>query len=301
MLPTLLPRWHLARTTTTTTKQITTSALLRPTTTTTRLISTSPLITSIDAQIPKPPPKKWITDLPARVGKCIIFGCSPSQIQHASLILKALATEWRELLAGSEGFLTGGRRGLDGREVVWGEMDSFGHVNNVNYYRYAESARVNWITNFSVHVDPAHRQEWAELMQPKAIGLIMKSLKCDFKFPLVYPDRISVYHRLASPPQSGVTSFHLECVVLSHQHRRVAARLEEDIVIYDYRKAGKTAMPEFMLSLFDKTWKLQQEETIRARKRIWELIGGVERLESETWDREDAHEDLGSAVGGLSS
>lgn len=28
-------------------------------------------------------------------------------------------------MAGSEGFLTGGRRGLDGREVVWGEMDSF--------------------------------------------------------------------------------------------------------------------------------------------------------------------------------
>jgi hypothetical protein len=46
----------------------------------------------------------------------------------------------------------------------------------------AETARVNWITNFSVHVDPAHRQEWAELMSPKAIGLIMRSLKADFKF-----------------------------------------------------------------------------------------------------------------------
>lgn len=60
-------------------------------------------------------------------------------------------------------------------------------------------------------------------------------------------------------------------------------------------------MPEFMLNQFEKTWKLQQEETIRARKRIWELIGGVERLERETWDREDAKEDLGSAVKGLPS
>lgn len=33
-----------------------------------------------------------------------------------------------------------------------------------------------------MHVDPAHRQEWAELMSPKAIGLIMRSLKADFKF-----------------------------------------------------------------------------------------------------------------------
>jgi hypothetical protein len=40
-------------------------------------------------------------------------------------VLRVIATEWRELLAGSEGYLTGGRRGLDAREVVWGEMDSF--------------------------------------------------------------------------------------------------------------------------------------------------------------------------------
>jgi acyl-CoA thioesterase FadM len=56
------------------------------------------------------------------------------------------------------------------------------HVNNVNYYRYAESARVNWITNFAVHVDPAHRKQWRELMSPISTGLIMRSLKADFKF-----------------------------------------------------------------------------------------------------------------------
>ena len=33
--------------------------------------------------------------------------------------------DWRELLAGSEGFLTGrGRAGYERREVVWGEMVS---------------------------------------------------------------------------------------------------------------------------------------------------------------------------------
>lgn len=40
-------------------------------------------------------------------------------------MLRALATEWRALVAGGEGFLTGGRRGLEGQQVVWGEMDSF--------------------------------------------------------------------------------------------------------------------------------------------------------------------------------
>lgn len=54
-----------------------------------------------------------------------MFGCDSGQIARAAAVLRALATEWRELLAGSEGFLTGGRRGLDRREIVWGEMDTF--------------------------------------------------------------------------------------------------------------------------------------------------------------------------------
>jgi hypothetical protein len=57
-----------------------------------------------------------------------------------------------------------------------------GHVNNVNYFRYAESARVNWVTNFAVHVDPENREQWLELMTPKSTGLIMRSIKADFKF-----------------------------------------------------------------------------------------------------------------------
>lgn len=36
-----------------------------------------------------------------------------------------MAGNWRDLVAGSEGFLTGkGRAGCEGREVVWGEMVS---------------------------------------------------------------------------------------------------------------------------------------------------------------------------------
>jgi hypothetical protein len=59
------------------------------------------------------------------VGKCITFGCNREQIKRAGAVLGALTAEWKELLAGSEGFLTGGRRGLDSREIAWGEMDTF--------------------------------------------------------------------------------------------------------------------------------------------------------------------------------
>jgi hypothetical protein len=112
---------------------------------------------------------------------------------------------------------------------------------------------------------------------------------------MVYPDKISVHHKLRSRPEGNPapSSFILHCVVLSHRHRRVACRLEEDIVVYDYRKGGKTGMPAFMLDMFEETWRLQEVATLRARKRIREMHAVVERLEGETWDRVGAVEDMG--------
>lgn len=66
---------------------------------------------------------RWLPDLRARIGKCISFGLRPAQVEEAGSILRAVSKDWRELLAGSEGFLVGrGRAGLEGHQVVWGEM-----------------------------------------------------------------------------------------------------------------------------------------------------------------------------------
>lgn len=74
--------------------------------------------------LPLPPPR-WTSELPARIGKCLAFGCNAQQVSQAAAVLRVIATEWRDLLASSEGFLTGGRRGLEAREIAWGEMDTF--------------------------------------------------------------------------------------------------------------------------------------------------------------------------------
>lgn len=57
------------------------------------------------------------------MGKCLIFGLKPGQVDFAGTILKELARDWRELLVGDEGYLVGpGRAGLERHRVVWGEM-----------------------------------------------------------------------------------------------------------------------------------------------------------------------------------
>ncbi len=121
---------------------------------------------------------------------------------------------------------------------------------------------------------------------------------CAFQ-PVVYPDSISVYHKLRLSPASSPppTSLILDCIILSHKQRRVAAKTEEDIAIYDYRIAKKAEMPKFMQDVLSEIWRLQQEEMVRARSQVWELIKAVEELERETWNRPDAVEDVGSAAG----
>ena len=68
---------------------------------------------------------RWLADVKQRLGKCIMFGLKPDQTARAGAILQTVARDWRELVAGSEGFLTSeDRRGFHRHAVVWGEMDS---------------------------------------------------------------------------------------------------------------------------------------------------------------------------------
>jgi hypothetical protein len=74
---------------------------------------------------PTNPNPRWLSELKKRVGYCMNFGLSPLQVEEAGSILNEVANDWRELIAGSEGFLTGvERRGLFKQEVTWGEMVS---------------------------------------------------------------------------------------------------------------------------------------------------------------------------------
>lgn len=63
-------------------------------------------------------------------------------------------------------------------------------MNNVTYIRYAESARINWVQNFASHIDPRHKKEWSELWTSKGDGLILRSMKTDYKFVCCYFKRV---------------------------------------------------------------------------------------------------------------
>lgn len=92
-----------------------------------------------DAQcIPLPLSPRTGEELKQRIGHCIKFGLTRAQLVEAAEILRILASDWRELLAGCEGFLTSKeRRGLYRQEVVWGEMDVMVCSKDIHYLHNA--------------------------------------------------------------------------------------------------------------------------------------------------------------------
>ena len=226
-----------------------------------------------------------------------MFGLSPEQIDLGTSILQDFAQDWRSLVVGSEGFLTDrGRVGLRSQAVVWGEQDPMGHVNNVTYVRYAETGRCNWMRNIGIHFDQAHKAQWAGMLSSKSIGLILKSITVDFKFPMTWPDRVSVYHKLRSRPTQITESMVLDVMILSDVRQRPAARCVEDVVVYDYGKGQKTSLVPFMLTQLEKQFELQEAAKAVNSRKVESLLDRVRQLEQQSWDRPGAEEDHGIGI-----
>jgi len=115
--------------------------------------------------------------------------------------------------------------------VVWGEMDSYRHVNNVVYFRYFESARLEYF----------RRLDWFEFERATGIGPILAATQARFRKPLTYPDTISVTARVGSLSEDRFT---IEHVIVSHQLRAVTTEGQGTIVTFHYAQGKKVLVPE---------------------------------------------------------
>ena len=117
--------------------------------------------------------------------------------------------------------------------VAWGEMDAFGHVNNIVYFRYFESARIAYL----------ERIRGIEYMKETNIGPILASTQCRFRAPLTYPDTVSVGTRIHSIEGDRFT---MDYCVVSHNLQKVAAEGDGLVVIFDYAQNKKTTQPDVL-------------------------------------------------------
>ena len=60
--------------------------------------------------------------------------------------------------------------------IHWGEMDAFNHLNNVVYYRYAESARIGYLQALG--------------MFDSNMVTVLAQSSCQYLRPVIYPDTL---------------------------------------------------------------------------------------------------------------
>lgn len=115
--------------------------------------------------------------------------------------------------------------------LLWGDEDAFGHVNNLIYLRWCETARVEYMLRTGMWVD----------LPPSGTGPILASLKCDYKAQLTYPDTVDVGTRIGAIRNS---SFQMEHIVVSRNLAGVAAVVDSTLVWFDYGSRKAVAVPE---------------------------------------------------------
>jgi len=115
--------------------------------------------------------------------------------------------------------------------VAWGEMDAFGHLNNIVYFRYFESARIAYF----------YKLDLIDMMTKTGIGPILASTSCKFKIPLKYPDKVLIGAKVTDIEEDR---FMMGYGVFSTNHKKIAAEGDGLIVTLNYRDSKKVSVPE---------------------------------------------------------
>ena len=113
------------------------------------------------------------------------------------------------------------------QRVAWGDMDAFGHVNNVIYYRYIESARLYYLDHLKI-------------LQQDVLTVIASN-QCKYIRPVVYPDILKIGVRVEELRNSAMRMHYL---IYSEAQQMVVAEADAVIVCVDRVNMQKTLIPE---------------------------------------------------------
>lgn len=97
--------------------------------------------------------------------------------------------------------------------IHWGEMDAFNHLNNVVYYRYAESARIGYLQTLG-------------MFDGNMVTVLAQS-SCQYLRPVIFPDTLLLGVRCQ---RLGTTSIVIEYSYYSTAQAAIVATAEAVIV-----------------------------------------------------------------------
>lgn len=114
--------------------------------------------------------------------------------------------------------------------IDWSEMDTYQHVNNVNFMKYMQSARVQFWELSGL----------ASLYTATKKGPMLVSTKCDFKNPLFFPGNVLIKTKLEFVKNTSFGLYHR----LYNDAGVLCAEGHDVAVCFDFNKNKTFAITE---------------------------------------------------------
>lgn len=114
--------------------------------------------------------------------------------------------------------------------IDWSELDIFGHVNNVAFNKYAQTARLNYVDMIGL----------MELHKTQNIGFMVAETNCQFKKELLFPGNIHIQTKIEFVKNTSFTLQH----IMTNDAGELVAIAKDVLVVFDFNKKEKCLIPE---------------------------------------------------------
>ncbi|NRD71778.1 acyl-CoA thioesterase [Shewanella sp. VB17] len=119
--------------------------------------------------------------------------------------------------------------------VAWGEMDALQHVNNVIYFKYFESARIDFFTQIGLFNE----------LQITNIGPVLADNNARYKRPITYPDTLLVGVTISDVQTDR---FMMNYTVFSQTQQAVTTLGRSLVVMFDFNTGKKSNLSDKVLN-----------------------------------------------------
>jgi acyl-CoA thioester hydrolase len=121
-------------------------------------------------------------------------------------------------------------------KVAWGDMDALGHVNNVSYFRYFETARIDFLaqTNLlAILADPSHSP-------------VLRDTHAHYKRPVVFPDTLIIGTYITDIKSDRFT---MRYEAYSESQQAVCTTGYANVVMFNMHTSQKSPIPANMMDV----------------------------------------------------
>lgn len=114
--------------------------------------------------------------------------------------------------------------------IDWSELDLFGHVNNVTFHKYAQTARLNFVDAIGL----------MKLHKTQNIGFMVAETNCQFKKELLFPGNIHIQTKVDFAKNTSFALVH----TMIDDDGEIVAIAKDILVVFDFNKKEKCLIPE---------------------------------------------------------